>query len=105
MYAVKGSFKDGMAMPDEPVQGREGERVLIMFLPEGAEEIDEEIDDVPTIEEVVAKIKALGPNPANYTPPTKSLAELLANARDEEPIDAAEWDRQWALIEDEIKKG
>jgi hypothetical protein len=61
-------------------------------------------DDVPTLEEVVAKIKALGPNHASYTPPSKSLAEALANVHDEEPIDAAEWERQWAIIEAEMKK-
>ena len=59
---------------------------------------------MPTLEEVVARIKARGPNYAGYTPPTKSLLELLANVADEEPIDAAEWERQWASIEAEMKR-
>jgi hypothetical protein len=99
MYTVKGSFKDGVATPDEPVYGQEGQPVLITFLSNG-----EEMNDVPTLEEVVARIKALGPNLAGYTPPRESLAEALANVADEELIDAVERERQWAIIEAEMKK-
>lgn len=43
MLTLKGSIKDGMVMLDEPVQGREGERVLIMFL-----EVDDAIRRIPS---------------------------------------------------------
>jgi len=70
---------------------------LITFL------ADAEQGSSPTLEDVVAKIIALGPNPDSYTPPTKSLANLLKNAPNAEPIDSARWEREWAAIEAEIK--
>jgi hypothetical protein len=104
MHTVKGSFKDGVAKPDEPVEGHEGQAVLITFL-DNSERVDKlEIpDDFPTPEEVVARIAARGPSD-NYIPPTESLAQVLANVLSETPIDSAEWDRQWAEIEAEMDR-
>lgn len=99
MYTVKGSFKDGVATPNEPVSGHDGQPVLITFLNDPGTE-----DDMAELEEVVARIKALGPNIAGYTPPTKSVSDLQINVADEEPVDPAEWDRQWAIIEAEMKR-
>ena len=97
MYTVKGLVKNGVVMLDEPVKDREGERVLITFL------ADVEQKAFPTLETVVAKIIAQGPNPDSYMPPTASLADLLANAPTAEPIDSDQWDRQWTVIEAQLK--
>jgi hypothetical protein len=101
MYTVTGSFKDGVATPDEPVEGYEGQPVLITFL--GDEQPGE---DGPTPEEVMARIAAKGPKEGIYIPPKESLAEALARPRtsDEPPIDPVEWDRQWAEIEAEMNR-
>lgn len=97
MYTVKGLVKNGVILLQEPVTAREGEAVLVTFM------TDVEPQAAPTVAAVAAKIVALGPNPHTYTPPTGSLATLLANAPNEEPIDADQWDQQWAVIEAEIK--
>jgi hypothetical protein len=34
MFAIKGLFQDGVARPDEPIEGREGQPVIITFLEE-----------------------------------------------------------------------
>lgn len=99
MYTVTGSFKDGVAMPDEPVQGHEGRQVLITFLDDAEDE-----DDFPTLEEVVERIRASGAEEDGYTPPVESLAEKLSNSTTADPIASAEWNRQWAEIEAEMKR-
>ena len=53
---------------------------------------------------VVARIQALGKNPANITYPTRSLAELLAESPGDASFDAETWDLQWAAIEAEMKE-
>ncbi len=35
MLSVKGTFQNGVAQPDEPVEEREGQPVIITFLDEG----------------------------------------------------------------------
>ena len=57
----------------------------------------------PTLEEVADEIRSLDPNPANVIQPTKSLASLLADVAFETPIDSVAWNRQWAVIESEMK--
>jgi len=106
MYTVSGSFKDGVAKPSEPVKGHEGQPVLITFLPDDRDVANTEFmaDEVLTLNEVVEKIKALGATQEGYTPPTESLGQALAVAADEPPIDPVEWDRQWAIVEAEMKK-
>jgi hypothetical protein len=99
MYTITGSFKDGVAMPDEPVHGYEGRQVLITFLDDS-----EAVDDFPTVEEVVERIRSLGPNEDNYIPPVRPLSEVLSNVTEVDPVAGAEWDRQWAIIEAEMKR-
>jgi hypothetical protein len=103
MHTVRGSFKDGVAKPDEPVQGHEGQPVLITFLDDSQKTIDEFVaEGFPSIEEVVARIVARGPS-KDYEPPTESLAEVLASDFGID-VDPTEWDRQWAEVEAEINR-
>ena len=44
-------------------------------------------EDFPALEEVVAKINNTPPNPANFRPPTGSLAYHLRNAPDDPNFD------------------
>jgi hypothetical protein len=60
-------------------------------------------DEFPTPEEVVARIKALPKDPRNIRPATASLKELLENAPDDPDFNLAEWEKEWALIEQEMK--
>jgi hypothetical protein len=58
----------------------------------------------PTPEEVVAKIKALGPSdPRNIRLAQGSLAEVLRSIPSDPDFDFEEWNRQWAEIEAEMK--
>lgn len=95
MYTVKGRIENGVILPDEPLDHREGESVLITFV-ESDEQARSDLDAL------VARIAASGPS-LDYTPPKTSLAELLAVVQTEEPIDSAEWNREWAIIEAEMK--
>src|SRR3954469_13665172 len=99
MYTVPGLFKDGVALPHEPVEGFEGRQVLITFLDES-----QKMDEGPTAEEVVARIRAHGLSREEYIPPKMPLVDMLSQHSDEEPIDPAEWDRQWAIVEEEMKQ-
>lgn len=94
MYTVRGLIKNGVILPEEPLDGREGEEVLITLL------ADEEQTEA-SIAEVVARIAASGPG--ELFPPTDSWAEKLSVVLHEEPIDPTEWDREWAEIEAEMK--
>lgn len=98
MYAVPGVFKDGVALPDEPVEGCEGRQVMIAFL-----DASQDVDDGQALKEFAKKLIAEGPSEV-YTPPVRRLSEVPPSASDEEPIDPAEWDRQWAIIESEMKQ-
>ena len=69
---------------------------------------DEPIDDdFPTLEEIVAMIKATPPNPNAVHLPTKTAAELIAELEADPPepsdITPDEWDRLWAAFEAELK--
>lgn len=63
--------------------------------------------DLPTPEEVVARIKSRPPNPQMIRPAVGSLGEYLAAsiaAEDpNEEFDLAEWQRQWDAVEAEMK--
>jgi len=73
-------------------------KILVTETDDGAEE------DFPTPEEVVAKIKALGPsNPRNIRLAQGSLAEVLCSIPSDPDFDFEEWNRQWAEIEAEMK--
>ncbi len=60
-------------------------------------------DAYPTLEKVVAEIKSMEPNPANFYPATQSLADLLVNSPDDPSFDLKEWNREWAIVEAEIR--
>jgi hypothetical protein len=64
-------------------------------------------DDLPSLEEVVARIKAIPPNPAAVVPATKTIEEVVAyweaNPPDESDISPEEWERLWAAFEQELK--
>jgi len=65
--------------------------------------LEEENDPWPSLEEIVAKIKATPSDPSSIHPATESLADLLRQGPEPDPnFDAAEWDRQWAAIEAEM---
>lgn len=98
MYTMKGTIKNGVVTPMEPINGQEGQRVLITILDEEMEE------DFLTLDEVVDEIRSLDPDPANVIQPTVSLSNLLADAASETPIDSVAWNRQWAVIEGEMKR-
>jgi hypothetical protein len=100
MVTIKGTIKNGVILPAEPLGSREGEEVLITLLAADEEDIEAAID--AGIDEVVARLIAAGPS-VDYIPPKESLAEKLSVALTEEPIDSAEWNREWAKIEAEMK--
>lgn len=102
MYTVKGLYRQGMILPDAPISGREGQKVLITFI-ETFIENDESILNFE-LNEVIASIKMLGKNPANIIPPSKSLLDVLAASSNEPRIDSDLWDRQWALLEQKMKE-
>jgi hypothetical protein len=56
-------------------------------------------DVYPTLEQIVAEIKSMEPNPANFHPATQSLADLLINSPDDPSFDLKEWNREWAITE------
>jgi predicted DNA-binding protein len=59
-------------------------------------------DDYPSLEEVVAKIRATPSDPSNIHPATQSLAELLAASPEDPSFDLEEWNREWAAVEAEV---
>jgi hypothetical protein len=56
-----------------------------------------------SLEEVVAKIKAMPAHPASFHPATQSLVELLSNTPHDPSFDEEAWNRDWAAIEAEMK--
>lgn len=64
-------------------------------------------DELPSLEEVVARIQATPPSPSAVVPPTKTLAEVVAyweaHPADETDLTPVEWDRLWASFEEELK--
>lgn len=67
-----------------------------------------EFDDLPTPEEVVAKIKATPPDLSSIIPAKRSLADALREsealaAGNGESFDLDDWNRQWAKFERELK--
>lgn len=89
-------------------QQRSTEEVAVELLDQALDAEPDPSDYVPpTLEEVVARIRATPPNPEMIRPPSGSLGEYLAAsiaAEDpNEPFDVAEWSRQWAAVEAEMK--
>jgi hypothetical protein len=57
----------------------------------------------PTPEEVVARIKALPPNPHGVHPAKGSLAKALRDAPDDPDFDVVDWNKKWTVVEAEMK--
>lgn len=56
-----------------------------------------------SVEELVAEIKAMPPNPACFRPAQGSLLEALKDVPNEPEIDVESWNREWAAVEAEMK--
>lgn len=76
------------------------------LIPEELPTLGESLRDntLPSLEEIVAKIQALPRDPRNIRPATASLQELLENAPEDPEFDLDEWQRQWELVEQEMKE-
>ena len=61
-------------------------------------------DDVPTVAEVVARIKATPPNPAMITPAQGDLADALRTGPADPTFDLETWEQEWATAEAEMKR-
>lgn len=60
-------------------------------------------DDLPTLEEVVAKIKALPRRPQNIRPAVGSLRDLLASDSEDANFDLEAWQQEWMKVEEELR--
>lgn len=66
----------------------------------------EQIGMGPTAQDVVAQIRGMPANPHNVRPARSSLAVALRashTAADDSDFDQAQWDRDWAAVEAEMK--
>ena len=61
-------------------------------------------DPFPTLEEVVAKIKALPVKPENIRAATGSLQEHLEADPEDPEFDLEAWQRDWQKVEKEMKE-
>ncbi|MBP9501390.1 MAG: hypothetical protein KBF17_04435 [Candidatus Promineofilum sp.] len=61
------------------------------------------VETSPNLEEVIAKIKALPPNPHAIRPAVGSLKEALEAAPEDPNFNLEKWQRQWAAVEEEMK--
>lgn len=61
-----------------------------------------QIEQEPTLEEIVEEIIALGPDPRHIEPASGSLEEALADAPADPTFNLAEWQREWATAEAEM---
>jgi predicted DNA-binding antitoxin AbrB/MazE fold protein len=95
-------YEQGVLRPLQPLSLRERQTVRIQVLPgEPIEETEQE--DYPTLTEVIAEIRTMQPNPANFHPATQSLAERLVNSPEDPSFDAEVWNREWVRVEAEMK--
>lgn len=71
------------------------------------EDCEDEEDDCPSLEDVLAEIKRTPQNPANIQPPSGLLAEHLMSSPFEadKEFDFIAWNRKWDKIENEMKYG
>lgn len=60
-------------------------------------------DDFPTLEEIVAQIKATPPDPTAIHPAQGSLADALASLPADPDFDVVAWQREWNALEAEMK--
>ena len=62
------------------------------------DDVLEEDDFGLSLDEVVAKIQALPPNPNNIRPAIGSLAEALRESPTDPTFNLAEWQQEWQTI-------
>jgi hypothetical protein len=74
------------------------EHLAIRILTEAVRELES-----VTVQEVVAKVRAMAPNPGQIRPATANLADLLSSADEEPDLDLEAWNRQWSAVEAEMK--
>ena len=60
-------------------------------------------DALPTLEGVVASIKALPRRPENIRPAIGSLRDLLAADPEDAEFDLEAWQHEWAKVEEEMR--
>lgn len=58
----------------------------------------------PTLEQVVAKIKALPRNPDSIHLPTASLADTLRDTPTDADFDLEQWSKEWEAVETEMER-
>ena len=93
------------------LQRRSAEEVAVKLLDHALDAEPEPPEYIPpTLEEVVARIRATPPNPANQFDERammqgfgEYLQASIAAEDPNEPFDEAEWNRQWAAVEAEMK--
>ena len=129
MLSIRGRFEKGFIRPDQFVQGREGQTVIITFVEEvESRGVEQNTDDWAVLmrlvqqnavetgivdlahqhdQEVMARIQATPPNPAAVVLPTQTIEEVeaiwQANSSGEADISPEQWDRLWAGFEQELK--
>ena len=65
---------------------------------------DSIIESAPeSIDEVVARIKAIPPAPGKVRPASPDLAGLLGSAPEDPDFNLEEWRQSWALVEGEMR--
>ena len=73
-----------------------------------AEQRDDPVDQLPTLEEVVAQIKATPPNPQQIQRATKTIDEVLADWQetpsDEPHLTTEEWEQSWWAVRQAMKQ-
>jgi plasmid stability protein len=57
----------------------------------------------PSVDDVVAKIKATAPNPRNIRPAHGSLADILRRTASAVDFDLDQWNQDWAAVEKEMR--
>ena len=104
----EGPMPTSVVLPD-PLTRRLEEKAasqnqsLDEFVLDALEQALEEEDEEPTLEEVVAKIRATPRDPSRFHPATESLAGILSDAPEDPTFDSEEWNREWAKVEAEMK--
>ena len=74
------------------------EQFAIGILTEAVEE-----SESVTPREAVARIQATAPNSSQIRPATANLADVLNAAPDDPCFDLESWNRQWSVVEAELK--
>ena len=67
-----------------------------------AEAVEEELEPV-TLQDAVARIQATPPSRSQVRPASGNLADVLKAAPGEPSFDLQTWNRQWSVVEAELK--